>query len=160
MRRLGYKIEFEPRAMAWTEEPPSIKSFVRQRTRWTRGIQRTTKKYPYKSFRSFLSDTTHGIYFYTSPFLIMTITALMILLLLKMDLIFISPMIAIFIFNMYLLVKSRLFYKESLKDLLLLPVFFVLGNITPIVMLKSWYDERTNKEMHWFKSERTGLVLR
>jgi hypothetical protein len=90
----------------------------------------------------------------------MTIMALMILLVLKIDLIFISPMIAIFLFNMYLLVKSRLFYKEPLKDLLFVPLFFVLGNIVSVILIKSWYDERMNKEMSWFKSDRTGLVLK
>jgi hypothetical protein len=133
---------------------------VKQRFRWIRGYLRIKKKYSYGSVKEFLSDATHGIYFYTSPFLIMTITALTVLLILKIDLIFISPMIAIFLFNMYLLVKSRLFYKEPLKDLLFVPLFFVLGNIVSVILIKSWYDERMNKEMSWFKSDRTGLVLK
>jgi cellulose synthase/poly-beta-1,6-N-acetylglucosamine synthase-like glycosyltransferase len=158
MRRAGYRIDFDTKAIAWTEEPSSIRSFIRQRTRWTRGFWRTLKKHPYKSSGDFVSDIAHGIYFYTSPFLILTLSVLSILFLLKLDLLFASPLLLAIAFNMYLLVKSRIFYKEPLSDLLLLPLLFVMGNILSFLFFKSWFDERGNKKMLWFRPERSGLI--
>jgi len=160
LRRLGYKIVFEPKAIAWTEEPSSIKSFIRQRRRWSRGFIRLTKKYPYESFRNFISDTLHGIPFYISPLGVISIISLIFLLFFNLPLIFISPLLALFLFYFYLLVRSRLFFKESLKDLILVPLFFIIDNLFIVIMLKSWYDEKTNKEMKWFRADRSGLVLK
>jgi cellulose synthase/poly-beta-1,6-N-acetylglucosamine synthase-like glycosyltransferase len=160
MRRNGYKIEFESNAVAWTEEPSTVKSFIKQRTRWTRGYWRLAKKHPYRSAKTFFSDLAHGVFFYTSPFVTLTMTSLMILLIMKMNLVFILPMMALMLFNMYLLVRSRVFYQESLKDLMFTPIFFVLGNLMSIIFIKSWFDEKTKKEMHWFKPDRTGLILK
>jgi cellulose synthase/poly-beta-1,6-N-acetylglucosamine synthase-like glycosyltransferase len=160
MRRSDHKIKFEPKAITWTEEPSNIKSYAKQRSRWVRGYLRIKNKHHYDSVKLFLSDAMHGLYFYASPFLLIMMTVLMLLFALKINLIFISPMIAILFFNTYLLVKSRLFYGESLKDLLYMPIFLFLGNLISVILMKSWYDERTNKDMSWFKSDRSGLVLK
>jgi len=160
LRRLGYNIAFEPHAIAWTEEPSNIKSFISQRKRWSRGFIRLTKKYPYSSFRNFISDTIHGIHFYISPLSLISTVLLVVLLFFNLPLIFISPLIALFLFNFYLIVGSRLFFKESLKDLLLLPLFFIIDNLFIVIMIKSLYDEKINKEMKWFRADRSGLFIK
>lgn len=127
--------------------------------RWTRGFWRFNSKYQYRSLKDFLSDAMHGIYFYTSPFsLILTLTIFLSLIIFKINIILVSPLIAIFLFTIYLLIKSRLFFKESLNEILLIPLFLVFGNILTLIALKSWYDEKTHKEMKWFKAERSGLI--
>ncbi|WP_164491612.1 glycosyltransferase [Staphylospora marina] len=35
--RLGYKVQYEDRAYAWTEAPEDVRSFLKQRTRWIYG---------------------------------------------------------------------------------------------------------------------------
>jgi cellulose synthase/poly-beta-1,6-N-acetylglucosamine synthase-like glycosyltransferase len=160
MRRSGYRIEFEPKAVAWTEEPSSVKSFMKQRTRWTRGYWRLAKKHPYVSVKTMLSDLVHGIYFYTSPFFVLTVMFLMFLLTLKLSLVLILPMATVMIFNMYLLLRSRIFYKEPVRDLMYMPIFLALGNLMSLLFIKSWFDEKSNKEIRWFRPDRTGLVLK
>ncbi len=41
----GYKIEYEPFAITWTEAPETIRDFFRQRYRWTRGILQSLRKH-------------------------------------------------------------------------------------------------------------------
>lgn len=40
----GYKIDFEPDAIAWTEAPENLLDLLKQRYRWTRGILQAIKK--------------------------------------------------------------------------------------------------------------------
>lgn len=161
MRRAGYKIVFEHKAITWAEEPSDIKSFVRQRSRWARGYLRINKKHHYKSPRDFFSDMMHGIYYYISPFSLIFVTTILIsLLILNIPFVFLTPLLMLLLFNVYLLIKSRIFFKESLKDLILIPLFLLIGNLFVAIMIKSWYDENTSKDMSWFRTERTGLILR
>jgi len=41
----GWKIQYEPYAITWTEAPETIKDFFRQRYRWTRGILQSLRKH-------------------------------------------------------------------------------------------------------------------
>jgi len=41
----GYKIDFEPEAVAYTEAPDSLLDLIKQRYRWTRGILQAIKKH-------------------------------------------------------------------------------------------------------------------
>jgi len=41
----GYKVDYEPDAIAYTEAPDDLVSFVKQRYRWTRGILQAIKKH-------------------------------------------------------------------------------------------------------------------
>lgn len=41
----GWKIEYEPYAITWTEAPETIRDFFRQRYRWTRGILQSLRKH-------------------------------------------------------------------------------------------------------------------
>ncbi len=159
LRRLNYKIRFEPKAITWHEEPPTIRSFLNQRSRWARGIIRVLKKRQDNSIRDIISYVLHGTYFYFPPFI--TILTLMFLLglFLNMPLTLYMPLIILFSFNMYIFIISHLFYRESIKNLLFLPVFFVLSNLHIPILLKAWYDEYRRKEIKWYKANRSGRVL-
>lgn len=41
----GWKVEYEPYAIAWTEAPETVQAFLRQRYRWTRGILQSLRKH-------------------------------------------------------------------------------------------------------------------
>ncbi|HAS84327.1 MAG TPA: glycosyl transferase [Verrucomicrobia bacterium] len=41
----GWKIEYEPFAITWTEAPETVRDFFRQRYRWTRGILQSLRKH-------------------------------------------------------------------------------------------------------------------
>ena len=41
----GWKIEYEPNAITWTEAPEDIRSYFKQRYRWTRGILQSLRKH-------------------------------------------------------------------------------------------------------------------
>ncbi len=52
----GWKIQYEPYAITWTEAPETIRDFFRQRYRWTRGILQALRKH-----RSYLFKGAGGI---------------------------------------------------------------------------------------------------
>ncbi len=41
----GWKIQYEPYAITWTEAPETVRDFFRQRYRWTRGILQALRKH-------------------------------------------------------------------------------------------------------------------
>ena len=47
----GWKIEYEPFAITWTEAPETVRDFFRQRYRWTRGILQSLRKHFRSLFR-------------------------------------------------------------------------------------------------------------
>lgn len=47
----GYKIEYEPYAITWTEAPETMRDFFKQRYRWTRGILQSLKKHYRNMFK-------------------------------------------------------------------------------------------------------------
>lgn len=47
----GWKIEYEPFAITWTEVPETIRDFFKQRYRWTRGILQSLRKHYKNLFR-------------------------------------------------------------------------------------------------------------
>ncbi|NIM47040.1 MAG: glycosyltransferase [Candidatus Aenigmarchaeota archaeon] len=154
MKKYNYKTVFEPHAITWQEEPISIKSFLKQRLRWARGTVRLIKFKRRRGLRNILSDGMHGIYFYFPPFGLITATILAIVFYLQLPYIIVLPFLGLFIFNMILLIYSRIFFKESLRDLLALPVWFILSNIHLFLIIKSWIDENKNKEFMWYRVER------
>jgi cellulose synthase/poly-beta-1,6-N-acetylglucosamine synthase-like glycosyltransferase len=47
----GYKIEYEPYAITWTEAPETMRDFFKQRYRWTRGILQSLRKHYHNMFK-------------------------------------------------------------------------------------------------------------
>ena len=148
MKEHGYKTVFEPDAIAWNEEPPSFKSFFKQRIRWARGSIRMLK-YKRRAGKKFLSDLMHGVYFYVPPFGLITATILAIFLYFSLPLFLTAPILGLFLFTMSLLVYSRIKFKEPMRDLLYLPVWFFLSNIHLILLFKASIDEKLNRPISW-----------
>jgi cellulose synthase/poly-beta-1,6-N-acetylglucosamine synthase-like glycosyltransferase len=148
IKEYKYKTVFEPKAIAWNEEPSSFKTFLKQRIRWGRGSIRMLK-YKRRHGKKFLSDVMHGIYFYFPPFGLITATVLAICLYFNLPFFITIPFLVLFLFNMLLLVYSRIQFKESFKDLLYLPIWFVLSNVHLVLLFKGLIDEKLKKEILW-----------
>ena len=46
----GWKIEYEPNAVSWTEAPASLSQLLKQRYRWTRGILQSIRKHKHNLY--------------------------------------------------------------------------------------------------------------
>ncbi len=150
MKRLGYKIISEPKAITWQNEPHDFKSYLSQRRRWARGAFRIKNLKMQNSVKSWLSDLMHAVPYYVSPFGLIVLTILLIAFYLNLPIIFILPLLLFFFFNLGLIVYSRIFYKENFKDLVLFPLWFLLTNFyTFFIVPKAYIDEKRNKEMKW-----------
>ncbi len=150
MKRTRHKVVFEPKAVAWQNEPEDFRSYLNQRERWARGIFRVKKLKMQNSFRNWLSDVMHSIPYYFSPFSLITLTALLVAFWLNLHLTFTLPLLFLFLFTLSLIVYSRIFFKESLKDLALLPFWFLLTNLyTLFIVPKAYLEEKRNMEMKW-----------
>ncbi len=150
LKRLKYKVVFEPKAITWQNEPENFKDFIDQRKRWARGTFRVKKIKHQNSIKNWLSDLMHAIPYYISPFGLMVLTFLLIVLWLNLPPFIVLPPLLLFIFNFALIIYSRIFFKESLKDLILLPLWFSLTNIYSFILIpKAYLDEKRNKEMKW-----------
>ncbi len=148
MKKYGYKTVFEPNAIAWNEEPPSFRAFFKQRIRWARGAARLFK-YKRRHGKEFLSDIMHGIYFYVPPFGLITATILALFIYFGLPLFLTAPILSLFLFNMVLIVYSRIKFKEPFRDLIYLPVWFVLSNVHLVLLLKGLIDEKMEKSVSW-----------
>lgn len=157
LRKYKYRVVFEPTAVTWHEEPSSVKSFMKQRLRWARGIIILKKKY--KSTKDFINLGFHGVYFYSTPMTLFLITLFFIFMYFNIHFIFFIPFLALILLNVYIFIKSHLFYKKPVKDLLFLPIFFILTLLQIFIFFKAWYYNILGKDLEWYKSDRTGLIL-
>lgn len=60
----GYKIEFEARAIAYTEAPEGLLDLIKQRYRWTRGILQSLKKHKSRLWQVFHEPTISLVIWY------------------------------------------------------------------------------------------------
>ncbi len=149
----NHKIHFEPNAVTYHEEPSTFASFINQRKRWCRGALRIMRARKYTGFKGFINDAQRGIYFYIAPF--GTIVAVLYLLFTFLNMqILAIPFIALWVLCVSVMVYSKLFFKESLKDFVSFPLWFVLSNIQLPIMIYSAYKEFSGSEMKWYKAER------
>jgi len=157
MKRLGYKVIFEPEAITWHEEPENFRSFLRQRSRISRGALRLKKLKTQKNLKDWLSDLMHGMNYYFSPFGLIIATILLLAYLFGIPYIFFVPILILFAFNILMIIYSRIFYKESLKDLIFMPIWFLLTNFYCFICFpKAYIDEKRNKNIKWNKVERSN----
>ena len=148
LKKYNYKTVFEPNAVAWHEEPPTLKAFLKQRTRWVRGTIKLLRQ-KRRHGKNFLSDVMHGTHFFVPPFGLITATILALSIQFNLPFFITLPFLGLFLFNMLLLVSSIVYFKRSFKDLFYLPVWFVLTNIHLVLIFKSFIDEKLNKEISW-----------
>jgi cellulose synthase/poly-beta-1,6-N-acetylglucosamine synthase-like glycosyltransferase len=159
-KRHNYKVICEPKAVAWHEEAASLKSFINQRKRWARGLFRVIKLKRTKTFRHFFSDSIHGIYFYASPFGLLSGMLYAITSLFGFHWIITLPLFALFTFSLLLLGASVVYLKHSVRDLAYIPAWFILSNIQAVIFLKACIDEKMGKKIEWFRVVRDDYILR
>ncbi|MFA6583569.1 MAG: glycosyltransferase [Elusimicrobiaceae bacterium] len=62
--RAGWKVEYEPDAISWTEAPEKVIPLLTQRYRWTRGILQSLKKHSAMLFKNSVWDRTSLVLWY------------------------------------------------------------------------------------------------
>jgi len=148
----GHKIVFEPKAITRHEEPANFQSFVKQRKRWTRGLVRVRKK-SLKMSELFSNFVLRGSYFYIAPLGLLLLILFPIFAVFASPL-FLLPLFALFLVGLGLVVYARIYFHESLRDLLALPMWFFLQNVHLPLLVNAYIEERSGKKMKWYKVER------
>jgi cellulose synthase/poly-beta-1,6-N-acetylglucosamine synthase-like glycosyltransferase len=150
MKRLGHKVVFEHRAVTMQNEPEDIRSYVSQRRRWARGTFRLKRLKMQNSLNSYLSDLMHCIPYYISPLSLIVIALVLSSMRISLFEMFAIPLTALFLFSLSLIAYSRVFFKESLADLALIPVWLVLMSAyTFLIMPLAYVEEKKNSMMRW-----------
>ena len=164
----GHRVKFVPYAVTWEQEPRTLKTWLRQRTRWVRGNNYVLRKFAWKLFRLkprlIGFELLYSISLYYVFFLAILLSDLLFLLCI-LDFIFIPVLgpynqvwfVALLLFEMeILLALSR--EKDEDKPLNILLTFFMYFTycqLWVIVVLKGFFDDFIAKrEMKWAKTER------
>jgi len=164
----GYKVKFIPYAVTWEQEPRTIKTWLRQRTRWVRGNNYVLGKFALRLVhfkpRIIGFELLYSIALYYVFFFAILLSDLLFLLCI-LDLIFIPVlgpysqvwMVAVLLFEMeILLALSREKGEDTpLNILLTFFMYFTYCQLWIVVVLKGFYDDFILKrEMKWAKTER------
>lgn len=163
----GWKIKYEPRAIAYTEAPETIPDLIRQRYRWTRGILQSIRKH-----KQALISTQYGMtnslvlwYMIFEALVWPALNVLTNLLFVALGVLYGFSYFAVFWwFQLTLLDLGAALYcvileRESLR---LVPysifyrLFFILA--VDVVKLLGALDELLGLRMTWGKLERSGRL--
>lgn len=152
LRRLyrACRVAFEPKAIAWTNEPHNFTAFWRQCYRGVRGVLNVPKISSDRPIRDKLCDYTHSLPYLSMPFGVVVGTVFAVTWLLNLHWLVVLPLFALFCFNLGLIVWSRFFFKQPLRELIWLPVWFLFANIVAYVIVpKVVFDELFKKAFTW-----------
>ena len=164
----GYKVKFIPYAVTWEQEPRTLKTWLRQRTRWVRGNNYVLRKFAWQLFqfkpRLIGFELLYSISLYYVFFFAILLSDLLFLLCV-LDLIFIPVLgpynqvwiVAVLLFEMeILLALSREKGEDTpLNMLLTFFMYFTYCQLWVVVVLKGFYDDFiVKREMKWAKTER------
>ena len=164
----GYKVKFIPYAVTWEQEPRTLKTWLRQRTRWVRGNNYVLRKFAWQLFqfkpRLIGFELLYSISLYYVFFFAILLSDLLFLLCI-LDLIFIPVLgpynqvwiVAVLLFEMeILLALSREKDEDTpLNMLLTFCMYFTYCQLWVVVVLKGFYDDFiVKREMKWAKTER------
>lgn len=176
-RQEDFLIKYIPESLCWTEVPSDIKIFLRQRTRWARGLIQTLfihrgmffkKKYKNTGF-----ITLPHYFFFEFLVPVIEVVGLLVLLLdifffgLNWDFLFI---VSLFVYCFYTLITLISVYMDqqihkqysSIREIstLLLMVFlepFFYHPINVYASLKGYWNFLINKEKKWGTMTRSGF---
>ncbi|MDQ7073762.1 MAG: glycosyltransferase [Gammaproteobacteria bacterium] len=163
----GYKIDFEPDALAYTEAPEDLLDLIKQRYRWTRGILQAIRKHKEHLFSFRKSPSTSAILWYMLfeaifwPFMDFWGSVFFIYLSLTTGL----SMILIYWWSLFtVLDMAGAFYcllitRDDLKLVfyaLLYRLYFI--GIINIAKIFATIEEWFNIEMSWGKLDRKGRL--
>ncbi|MEM4714328.1 MAG: glycosyltransferase family 2 protein [Candidatus Nanoarchaeia archaeon] len=152
-QKLNKKIIFEPKAVAWQSEPPTISAFWGQRYRWARGTLKVAKKYKKICFQYLL----HGFPYYSAPFSLALNFGLFSYILFSsfkiLDFV-VLPALLIFLFYFCFAFAAKLTNHENLRDIAYIPLWFCFCWIEFFIAAKAFIDEKKKVEFKWFKTPR------
>jgi cellulose synthase/poly-beta-1,6-N-acetylglucosamine synthase-like glycosyltransferase len=164
----GHVIKFVPYAVTWEQEPRTLKTWMRQRTRWVRGNNYVLRKFILQllRFRPRIMgiELLYSISMYYVFFFAILLSDLLFLLCV-VDLIFIpvlGPYNQVWVVAVILFVMEILLALSREKDedtfvnaLLTLFMYFTYCQLWIVVVLRGFYDDFILKrEMKWAKTER------
>ena len=162
----GYRVKFIPYAVTWEQEPRTLRTWLRQRTRWVRGNNYVLRKFALQLFRFRLIgfELLYSIALYYVFFFAILLSDLLFLLCI-LDLIFIPVLgpynqvwiVAVLLFEMeILLALSREKGEDTpLNIVLTFFMYFTYCQLWVLVVLKGFYDDFIiRREMKWAKTER------
>jgi cellulose synthase/poly-beta-1,6-N-acetylglucosamine synthase-like glycosyltransferase len=153
MRKHNYKIVFECGAIAWDQEPESVGSYYKQRSRWSRAILKLSR---IKSKEmSILPEMIHGIVYSIAPAGIITLAVVAFLIIFNINQLLILPFLFLFSFMTVTMAYSKIFYNDPVTDFLYFPVWFFLTTLYMFVIFpKTFIEEKLNKKLIWQDLER------
>ncbi|MEW5977603.1 MAG: glycosyltransferase [Acidobacteriota bacterium] len=164
----GYQIKFVPYAVTWEQEPNTLRSWLRQRTRWVRGNNYVLRKFASRLLhlkpRIIGIELLYSISLYYVFFLAILLSDLLFLLCLS-GLIFIPVpgpyrqvwlVAGILFFFEIVLALSREKGEDSISNMLLaMCMYFTYCQLWLVVVVKGFLEDFIlRKEMKWAKTER------
>lgn len=168
--RLGYKIGFNPKAVAWEQEPEKLNVWFKQRTRWAKGNIYVLMKHIKTIFKSKSLASFDIIYFFTVYFMFLSsviISDIIFLICLFTDIsISISGNILILWLLSYVLFILESFVSISLekgegnlKNILVISLmYFTYSQMWIIVVVYAFYEYLKDiifkRDTKWYKTER------
>lgn len=170
LAKKGYKIVYNPEAIAYTEGPTDLKSFMKQRYRWSYGRYEVLKKYRGMMFQKrYGSIGTFGLPYYlilpwvdvmASSILILTfVIALMLGSLFQYMvsfLLFMVPLLALVMYVLY--IDGPLNNKEL--SLYAIPQSIYYSLLLTYINVKAGIDHRMGVKAGWNKLRRLGANVR
>lgn len=164
--RAGYFVANEPRAIAYTEAPESVKQFMKQRYRWSFGVMQTFYKH-----RDLMLNVNHRslgfiampdilLFKYVIPFFTPLADILMLLGLFTDNAMEIGLYYVVFtIVDATIAALSFLFDKENPSKLIwLIPQRIIYRWLMIIVLFRSFKRAIKGELQHWGVLKRTGNV--
>jgi peptidoglycan-N-acetylglucosamine deacetylase len=164
--RAGYTVANEPRAIAYTEAPESVKQFMKQRYRWSFGVMQTFYKHRdlmlnvnHKSL-GFIAMPDILLFKYIVPFFTPLADILMIFGLFTDNAAQIGFYYIVFtIVDAAIAALSFLFDKENpLKLIWLIPQRIIYRWLMMVVLFRSFKRAIKGELQHWGVLKRTGNV--
>lgn len=164
--RLGYRIQYEDRALAYTEAPSDLKSFIKQRTRWIYGTLQCLWKHRGGIFSSqqkslgYVTMPNMWLFQYVvqvmSPFVDLLCILSFFTIYVKKTLLF---YLLFLLFDMVAAFFAFSLEKENPKPLIWLFLQrFVYRQVMSYVVMKSLFVAFIGKPLGWNKLKRQGNV--
>ena len=170
IHRVGYRVNFAPRAIVFAEVPSTIRGLWRQRVRWARGYLQTMAMHSDMFFRPrygwmgfYLPINAFNTVF--SPILQLIVTGLLIALIATgnsplpvdvLDIILWFGLVFAVLATVYGIILDRAW--KDLRLLYVLPLWMVYSVLIDFVMIWAIMLELFGAKANWNKLDRTGVV--
>lgn len=161
----GYQVEYESRALAFTQAPESVEDLLKQRRRWNRGITQVLAKYQYMYM-----NPKYGITGLVGvPFMWFELGSYIINFFLLFTLftsVFVSPDMNSLTFGILiywgLTIIVSIFAqimdpRPSIKEILISPLFLFYNVFLDVISMMAFIEEILNITMQWEKPKREEL---